>query len=262
MLTRALVICRRYQADCIALLCAVLAVWWILSQANCVGYHDQANHYNFYEQQAVYFVCFGRGPIAALGRFWLFIDRYHEPIFAAITTLATIAIAVFTATIWDVNRTQLSHGREVERAYVSGGGNRNQVFFSLSSQGTPIYQPGPDFVFRVNNYGKTSATIYKLSYGFCDESAIPQEPTYTIQYRRNQIDPGKSGQEIAQHRIPSQHQRPVVFGRFHYRTIFDTYYSSGFIYLVIAGQASEPIRPPSDAYIEDRDEKPEDDDAR
>jgi hypothetical protein len=41
---------------------------------------------------------------------------------AVITALATIAIAAFTGTIWAINKSQLAHGQQVERAYISGGG--------------------------------------------------------------------------------------------------------------------------------------------
>jgi len=156
---------------------------------------------------------------------------------------------------------QLAHDKQVDRAYMSGGGNRNSVTAGLSPEGDPIMRPGDRFIFRVNNYGKTEGTLYKLSYGFCDEDDIPPEPIYTKQYRRSQIDPGRSGQPIADHPIPAEHKKPVVYGRFHYKTIFGSYHSSGFIYRIIASEDSVPIRPPSDAYIEDRTETPDDDDA-
>src|SRR5262245_22010984 len=43
---------------------------------------------------------------------------------ALITAIATALIAYFTKTIWDINRSQLQHGRQVERAYISAGGLR------------------------------------------------------------------------------------------------------------------------------------------
>src|SRR6516165_5708632 len=43
---------------------------------------------------------------------------------ALITAIATAFIAYFTKTIWDINRNQLQHGRQVERAYISAGGFR------------------------------------------------------------------------------------------------------------------------------------------
>lgn len=187
--------------------------------------------------------------------------KFFHSIEGIITALATFAVPWFTWTIWQVNAGQLAHDKQVDRAYMSGGGNRNSVTAGLSPEGDPIMRPGDRFIFRVNNYGKTEGTLYKLSYGFCDEDDIPPEPIYTKQYRRSQIDPGRSGQPIADHPIPAEHKKPVVYGRFHYKTIFGSYHSSGFIYRIIASEDSVPIRPPSDAYIEDRTETPDDDDA-
>jgi hypothetical protein len=178
-----------------------------------------------------------------------------------ITALSAAVAAIFTATIFWINRSQLKHSRAVDRAYISGGGNRDSEFVAMSAQNTPIYRPGNNFVFRINNYGKTHGTLYKLSYGFCNADRIPPEPVYMRQYLRSQIDPGRSGEPITAHPIPAEYARPVVYGRFHYKTIFGSHHSSGFIYRIIATEGSVAIRPPSDAYVEDRDEPPEDDDA-
>src|SRR5207302_10883162 len=62
------------------------------------------------------------------------------------TAAATIVIATFTLTLWLVAGNQLRHAREVERAYVSGGGTRASNNRNL-------------FVLTVENYGKTPATI-------------------------------------------------------------------------------------------------------
>jgi hypothetical protein len=187
--------------------------------------------------------------------------KFLDAISPAVTAFATFAIAAFTWTIWRVNARQLAHNRQVDRAYMSGGGNRNSEIVGLLPNGNQIVRPGDRFIFRINNYGKTEGTLYKLSYGFCNEDDIPPEPVYTRQYRQSQIDPGRSGEPIADHPIPAEYERPVVYGRFHYKTIFGSYHSSGFIYRIIASEGSIPIRPPSGAYIEDRPENPDDDDA-
>jgi hypothetical protein len=178
-----------------------------------------------------------------------------------ITAVSAAVVATFTATIFCINRSQLKHSRSVDRAYISGGGVRTTEFVALSASNVPITRPGGKFEFHVSNYGKTQATVYKLSFGFCDETNIPRTPCYAVEYLRSQIDPGRSGQPVAVHPIPTEYTRPVVFGRFHYKTIFNTYHSSGFIYRTVAGEGSVPIRPPSDDYIEDRNENREDDDA-
>jgi len=59
---------------------------------------------------------------------------------AAVTAFGTVVIAAFTATIWLINRRQLKHARDVDRAYVSGGGPGNP--------------PTGPFVLCINNYGR------------------------------------------------------------------------------------------------------------
>jgi hypothetical protein len=86
----------KHRADCVALFCAGLGAWWLLSVADCVGYQDQTNHYNSYENLAVYGVCF-ETPFARIASF---IHCHHEIIFGAISVLATLAIAAFTGRLW------------------------------------------------------------------------------------------------------------------------------------------------------------------
>jgi hypothetical protein len=80
-----------------------------------------------------------------------------------ISALATFAIACFTITLWWNNWKQLKHSRDVDRAYVSGGGPGN----------TPH---GP-FVLTIDNYGRTPATLIEYAVDFCEVTAIPREPT-------------------------------------------------------------------------------------
>jgi hypothetical protein len=171
-----------------------------------------------------------------------------------VTTLAALATAYFTQTIWRVNASQPAHSQKIERAYMSGGGYRAKQIVGMSAYQTPLLGETGEFQFCVNNYGKTPATLYGLGYGFCDESAIPPSPAYTRLYRHNEIDPGRSGEPIARVPIPKDHPRPVVYGRFYYETIFATRHSSGFLFRILPNQDSESIPPPSQDYICDRDE--------
>src|SRR5262245_30083751 len=80
---------------------------------------------------------------------------------ALITAIATAFIAYFTKTIWDINRSQLRHGHQVERAYISAGGFRRflpQPIDPLSRE-YRLVDTGR-FEFHVNNYGKTSGTVF------------------------------------------------------------------------------------------------------
>ena len=158
----------------------------------------------------------------------------------------------------EVSQEQLKYGHKIERAYISGGGTRALEFGGLSAHQTPIMRPGDEFEFHVNNYGKTAGTLYKVGYGFCDETAIPDVPSYTFDYWRDQITPGRGSIVVFRRDIPPQFTRPVVFGRFYYRTIFDTCHSSGFIYRIVKGRNSEPISMSNKSYIQEQDESCDD----
>jgi hypothetical protein len=174
---------------------------------------------------------------------------------AVVTALATLAIAYFTWTIWRINQEGLAHSHKVERAYISGGGVRAREFFDLAANGTtPRTRETGEFEFHINNYGKTPGILYKIGFGFCDERAIPAVPAYTFRYRHNPIDPGRRGEPIYRHKIPTEHKTPVVYGRFYYKTIFATCHSSGFIYRILPNVAPESISPPSYDYIQEQDE--------
>jgi hypothetical protein len=82
---------------------------------------------------------------------------------AVIAALAASVSAYFAATIWTVHKGELEHARQVDRAYVSGGGPGN----------TPH---GP-FVLTIDNYGRTPATLIEYAVDFCEVTAIPREPT-------------------------------------------------------------------------------------
>jgi hypothetical protein len=169
-------------------------------------------------------------------------------------TKATIQAA--RATEYSTNL-MLERSQKIERAYMSGGGMRQQELFDLSANGIPRFRETGNFEFHVNNYGKTPGTLYKLGYGFCEEQDIPSHPTYEFVYRHNPIDPGRRGEPIYRHPIPTELKSPVVYGRFYYKTIFETRHSSGFIYRILPNRAPESISPPSNDYIKDQDEHDE-----
>src|SRR5579884_8495 len=107
------------RADILSLLGALFVAWWLLYAANYAGHEYQTHHYNPDEKGTIFLISFIWSPFGAIG---FFISKHHEGIVAGVTTAATVAIAWFTATIWNVNRSQLAHGHQVERAYISGGG--------------------------------------------------------------------------------------------------------------------------------------------
>ena len=150
----------------------------------------------------------------------------------------------------NVAKDQIAHSHKIERAYMSGGGAINQVFHSFSAHGTPIYVPGKDFVFCVNNYGKTVGELSEIGYGFCDAADIPPVPSYDVRYFHDWIMPGDRGRPLFQ--IPLPPKNTAVFGRFYYRDIFGGRHSCGFINRVGPSE-SVPISAPA-AYTDERDE--------
>jgi hypothetical protein len=125
----------------------------------------------------------------------------------AVTAVATAFIAFFTFTLWWATWSLLRHGREVERAYVSGGG--------------PLVANDPNILaFTVDNYGKTPAIMLEYAVEFCPLNAIPPVPAYNApNYQRttyrDRVRPGTMGREIAGIRIPTNIPRPLLaYGRY------------------------------------------------
>jgi hypothetical protein len=254
-----------HRRDLFALLCALLAAWWLLAGANYIGNENHAHHYNANEQDTLFLIGFGRPPIVAAEEIWSFIDTYHDVIFGAITALATIAVAIFTATIWQINRSHLSHSHQVERAYISGGGEpfleRNERFeelFSISGGG-PTQRviettPTGKFVLRINNYGKTAAELLGFAVEFCDAKNIPQNPVYSRQYWYDWILPGDRGRPVKLVDIPTDRPATAVYGRFYYRDIFGKSHSCGFINKINRETGESVPVEAQRAYTDEQDE--------
>jgi hypothetical protein len=178
---------------------------------------------------------------------------------AVITALATAAIAIFTWTIWRVNRNELAHSHQVERAYISGGGApemraEGRPMGSLTT-GKIIHIPVPTgrFTVHINNQGKTAGEIFEIAVEFCNAGAVPAKPVYNNRiHHHNWIGPGTQSRSLFSVPIPTDLTNLIVYGRFYYRDIFsDTMHSSGFIQDIDlrAGQ-SQSVAPPSRAYTE------------
>jgi len=174
---------------------------------------------------------------------------------AAITALATVAVAVFTWTIWSINKAQLKHNREVERAYISAGGLRR---FDPVQTGPGQFQlrDTGHFEFHVNNYGKTQGKVFQIGWGFCEDHAVPVgEPTYHTTYFNSWIAPGRTSLPLDSIQIPNNLVSPAVYGRVYYETIFGERFSSGLLYRIPNRPgASESIAPPNPLYTDERTE--------
>jgi hypothetical protein len=174
---------------------------------------------------------------------------------AVITALATIVIALFTFTIWLINRSQLMHSHRVERAYISGGGWRR--FLQVEKNGEFVAVTDTrKFEFHANNYGKTPGKVFQLGWGFCEASSVPDsQPIYQTKYFDSWINPGRSGILLDLIDIPTNIVDPAVYGRIYYETIFGDRFSSGFLYRIPPRPGdSESIAPPNTRYTDDRQE--------
>jgi hypothetical protein len=132
----------------------------------------------------------------------------------AVTAVATAFIAIFTLTLWWATWGLLTHGREIERAYVSGGGPHDLA--------TRIFQ------LQVNNYGKTPAIMTAVGIGFCELKSIPRSPLYMWAATQGTYKPGDHGRPVGNFAIPTL-QEPVVYGRFRYIDIWRKSHVSSFI---------------------------------
>jgi hypothetical protein len=178
------------------------------------------------------------------------IDRRHD----FVTAAATVVIAVFTGTIWFINRSQLQHSHQIERAYISGGGVpqmrvRNVQALTLD-RGANVIESVRDFTgffeLHVNNHGKTPGELLELAFGFCESANIPPEPVYEKQYFHDWIAPGTTSRPIWRFAVPEHIAHPVVYGRFFYRDIFgNRVHSCGFIQTIDRSGATAPIQAPA-----------------
>jgi hypothetical protein len=186
-----------------------------------------------------------------------------------VTAISTAFIAIFTATIWGINRAQLRHSHQVERAYISGGGvPQTEVITTQSSFGSsvpgglrfivpPVRRLTGNFDLHVNNYGKTPGELLRYGIGFSDTGALPQHPIYTWNFFRDWIAPGVGSRTLVSIPIPQGLSDPAVYGRFLYRDIFGKCHSSGFTLRLRSDGLSESISSPSREYTDERDEPDE-----
>jgi hypothetical protein len=143
-----------------------------------------------------------------------------------IAAISTAVSALFAGTIWWVNRRQLKHTRNVERAYISGGG--------------PLAKDDPDtFIFTVNNYGKTPGVLIEYAVEFCPLNAIPSIPAYAKRgYKRqafhDRIPPGgiSETRPVAFVNIPPLPRPLLVYGRYWFEDIWKKRHTSGFVLVI------------------------------
>lgn len=205
-----------------------LALQWrdrSLSFNKCLTQQVNDNHYQYEKEHLPVFLVSYPFAIPCTGTF---IDQNST----GITAVATAFIAIFTFTLWSSTKAQWAHDKEINRAYVSGGG--------------PTDVANKRFQLTIDNYGKTPAYLQKFAIEFCDISSIPKFPRYSKEItNKGVIAPHTTAHPLKQIRIPN-YARPVVYGRFWYKDIWGRRHSFGFIQEIATGHA--PQMPFSDDY--------------
>lgn len=154
-------ICCKYGPTCIVLLCGALVLWAFVSFAYCEGNYYGTADYDPNKNQAIFYVCFARGPMAAAGRLGIFVSRHKDVFFAAITTLATVAIAVFTYTLYmattEQARLTTDALRLATKEYVST--NRPRLRVRLFRLGPLVNDKPITIEYVIVNVGATRARV-------------------------------------------------------------------------------------------------------
>jgi hypothetical protein len=144
--------------------------------------------------------------------------KFLDAVSPAVTAIATAVIALFTATIWVINRSQLAHGRRVDRAYVNGGWGR--------------YIDGKLYA-NINNDGKTPATVHHMVLAILPLAGLPSTPpalprtfvNYNLEpYKRDFFSDHVFVEWDGLHE-PER----VLYGRFWYTDVFEKEHESGFL---------------------------------
>jgi hypothetical protein len=137
---------------------------------------------------------------------------------ALISAIAAAVTARLTFSIRDIYRSQLAHGRQVERAYVNGGWGR-----CIDGR---LYA-------NINNDGKTPANVHHMVLAILPLVGLPHTPpalprsfvNYNLEpYKRDFFSDHVFVEWDGLHEPPR-----VVYGRFWYRDIFGDEHESGFL---------------------------------
>jgi hypothetical protein len=143
------------------------------------------------------------------GKFWCDLK-------ASDAAIAFFTFAIFLAT-WFTIRSNDRMARDLERAYVSGGGPWMNA--------PPLIPQIYGFQLTVDNYGKSSATIVEFALEICDLNNLPERPKYLRKdYKgwqpfRAIVKPQKEALHIGTMQFPPMNN-PVAYGRIRYLDIW------------------------------------------
>jgi hypothetical protein len=136
---------------------------------------------------------------------------------AAVAALAAAVVTGFTWTLRRNSTDQLARMRQIEGAYLAGGGD-----YAKGPTGDFLRTEDGRRVFRVDvaNYGKTPAYLTAFDVQFDSLAAVQGGPRRERRIRHeDQIPPGGRSRPIRLEPIPSGTQ--VVYGAFWYQDIWE-----------------------------------------
>jgi hypothetical protein len=188
------------------------------------------------------------------------------------------AINKQVADLRDARKEDEKHAREIERAYVAGGGCR-YIERRLYGDDDELYEqaigiieqpdgskilliPTDQFQLHIVNHGKTPARLHHVAIGFCDAAALPLEPVYEFGFPwSDAIGPGLQTARIIKNvDIPEgRHPHIAICGRYYWDDIWGRHWSSGFVYEIPSEEARNTGSISVEAsarYWDDREEEP------
>jgi hypothetical protein len=200
----------------------------------------QENEYGGSRQPREEYECIFRGPITLIVRsfiqWWNHIfdkpDAYVA-LFTGILAVGTLALWWSTRRLWAVTKVAAEHIPRVERAYIIGGGPLRRYL----QDGSLRDHPAIGWV-SIGNYGKTSAILKKIEWGFCDPTVFPNDLRVSeildkhekliphipiiVKEREDVLRPGQGPHEVAGGAFNTLAANGrIFFGRFTYLILFD-----------------------------------------
>ena len=230
----------------VAVLCAI-AVWWLVmwiaidtSFIPATADICKKNEYTNQKECTTYHIA-----LVAIWHVGEFLNYYA----AAIAALATIALGIFTFTLWRATNGMLQSSRISERAYVlagPGGGDGPDGRRMITNQ-TPDWQPSEMMIrLQLKNHGKTPASIERMCWCVRPLGGLPLEPVY------EDWQPGGMGlsqDELFPTRVYKTYsflwtEPYVAYGRVEYRDVFNELHYSGFLLHIVKIDYENDFRHP------------------
>jgi hypothetical protein len=135
---------------------------------------------------------------------------------AAISAVAAGVTAFFTGTLWRNSSHQIARMRQIERAYLAGGGDYARM---INGDFRRALDGRKQFRVDVANYGKTPAYLIAFDVQFDTLAAVQGGPRRERRILHDdQIPPGGRSRPIRLEPIPAGTE--VVYGAFWYRDIW------------------------------------------